>query len=97
MGLVFDKQPSSRVSTNTTFTLTTAAQNTANFGAQTYQIRVATSSQACFIKVDNSAVATTTDLVWGTNLVDYVAVTPGQRASVISITAGGQVSITEMA
>jgi hypothetical protein len=97
MGLVFDKQPSSRVSTNTTFTLTTAAQNTANFGSQTYQIRVATSSQACFIKVDNSAVATTTDISVGTNLVDYFCVTPGQRASVISIAAGGQVSITEMA
>jgi hypothetical protein len=97
MGLVFDKQPSSRVNINTTFTLTTAAQNTANFGSQTYQIRVATSSQACFIKIDNSAVATTTDIVVGTNLTDYFACTPGQRASVISITAGGQVSITEMA
>ena len=97
MGLVFDKQPSSRVSTNTTFTLTTAAQNTANFGSQTYQIRVATSSQSCFIKVDNSAVAGTTDIALGTNVVDYLTCTPGQRASVISLAAAGQVSITEMA
>jgi hypothetical protein len=39
MGMSWDKAPSSRLATNTTFTLSSSSQATATFGTQTYQLR----------------------------------------------------------
>src|SRR5262245_52785843 len=96
----WEKQPASRVGTNTNFTLTTASQATSAFGTQTYQVRVATSSAVttCFVKIGDGSVTATTasDAVMGANQIDYFAVTPGQKAAVIGGTAAGSVSISEM-
>jgi hypothetical protein len=97
--LGYDKQPSSRLGLNTSFTLTTASQQTGTFGPQTYQVRVATSSAvtACFFRIgDGSQTATATDSVIGANVVDYENVTPGQRCAVLGGSAAGTVTVTEM-
>jgi len=101
MAVTFDKAPASRLGTNTTFTLTTASQATAAVGAQTYQVRVATNSQVvgCFIKVGEASGVTASsgnDAMIGSNVVDYVTVTPGQKVAVLGQTAAGIVTITEM-
>jgi hypothetical protein len=97
--MAWDKQPSSRSGTSTIITLTTASQATAAFGAQTYQIRVATGATAAFIKIgDGTPTATTTgdSSLLGANTVDYFCVTPGQKAAVIGTAGTNQVTVTEM-
>src|SRR5262245_27932230 len=96
----WEKNPASRLGTNTNFTLTTASQSTSAVGAQTYQVRVSTNSAVatCYVKVgDGSPSATTAnDAVIGANQIDYFACTPGQKVAVIGGTAAGIVSVTEM-
>ena len=97
MAITWDKQPSSRYSLSTTFTLTTASQSTAAFGAQTYQIRVATGATVAFLKIgDGTPTATTTgdSALLPANTVDYWTVTPGQKAAVIGTAGTNQVTIT---
>jgi len=101
MAYTWDKMPSSRMGTNTTFTLTTNSQASAAFGAQTYQIRIGTSSgiTQCFVKIgDGTPSATVTDgAMLGANVVDYFCVTPGQKVGVVSVApAAGVVTVTEM-
>jgi hypothetical protein len=103
MALSWDKQPASRIITSSVFTLTTSAQVTGAFGAQTYQIRVATTggvgTAGCFVKIGDGTVTASTgnDAVIGTNVTDYFNCTPGQKASVIGGVAGGTVTVSEMA
>jgi FtsP/CotA-like multicopper oxidase with cupredoxin domain len=98
----FDRQPSSRmlVGKTTVFTLNTASQATSAFGTQTYQIRVATAAQPAFIQVgDGTATATSTgSMVLGTNVVDYLTVSPGQTCAVLQGPGGtaGTISVSEM-
>jgi len=101
MAITWDKMPSSRLQTNNVFTLTTASQSTATFGPQTRQIRVATNSQVvgAFIKVGEASGVTASsgnDAMIGSNVVDYLTVTPGQKAAVTGQTAAGILTITEM-
>jgi len=101
MAITWDKQPASRLGTNTTFTLTTASQATAAFGAQTFQVRVATNSQVvgAFIKVGEASGVTASsgnDAIIGSNVVDYVTVTPGQKLAIVGQTAAGIVTVTEV-
>ena len=101
MAITWDKMPSSRLQTNNVFTLTTASQSTATFGAQTRQIRVATNSQVvgAFVKVGEASGVTASsgnDCMIGSNVVDYITVTPGQKAAVVGQTAAGIMTITEM-
>ena len=91
MGLVWDKTPSSRAGTNTTITMSAASQATANFGSQTYQIRVATSGQPAFLQIGNSPTATSSSMLVGTNVVDYFQVTPGQAAAVLQAGTAGSI------
>jgi len=95
------KQPGSRAGVSYIFTLSSTSQATSTFGTQTYQIRVATTSTACFVKIGQATVTadTTSGNVVGTNVVDYFCVTPGQQAAVISSGTPGTVpvcTITEM-
>ena len=76
--------------------MSASSQATAAFGAQTYQIRVATSSQPAFLQIGNSPTATSSSLLVGTNVVDYFQVTPGQAAAVLQAGTAGSISITEM-
>ncbi len=103
MAITFDKMPSSRITSSSRFALTTASQSTAAFGAQTYQIRVATSnlvgSGVCYIKVGEAGGVTadsSSSAALGSNVVDYLCVTPGQKAAVSAEAAGGFVIISEM-
>jgi hypothetical protein len=96
MGMSWDKAPSSRLGVSYVFTATGSSQPTSTFGTQTYQIRVATTSGAIFVKVGQATVVadSTSGHVFGTNVVDYVQVSPGQQAAVVG---SGVCSITEMA
>lgn|SRR5262245_60683508 len=99
MAYTYDKQPASRYISSTTVTLTTASQATAAFGAQTYQIRVATGATVAFIKLgDGTPTATTTgdSALLPANTIDYFSVAPGQKAAVIGTAASNQVTVTEM-
>jgi len=92
MGLVYDKIPCSRAGTNTTITMSASSQATANFGPQTYQVRIATSSLPAFFQIGNSPTATTSSPVIGTNMVDYFAVSPGQAVAVLQAGTAGVIS-----
>src|SRR6266446_1856708 len=103
MAITFDKMPSSRITSSSRFALTTASQSTAAFGAQTYQIRIATSnlvgSGVCYFKVGESGGVTadsSSSAAIGSNVVDYICVTPGQKVAVSAETAGGFIIISEM-
>jgi len=103
MAITFDKMPSSRITSSSRFALTTASQSSAAFGAQTYQIRIATGnlvgSGVCYVKVGEAAGVTadsTGSAALGSNVVDYLAVTPGQKVAVAAEVAGGFVTISEM-
>jgi len=103
MAYTWDKAPSSRVGVSTRFVLTTASQATANFGAQTYQIRVATSGLGTstafiYIKVGDGSVTadSTSGAGMGSNVVDYFCVTPGQKVAIMAEAAGGFVTVSEM-
>jgi hypothetical protein len=95
MAYTWDKAPSSRVGVSYVFTASSTSTPTSTFGPQTYQIRIATTTGAIFFKVGQATVTadSTSGHALGTNLVDYVSVTPGQQCAVVGT---GPVSITEM-
>jgi hypothetical protein len=89
---------SSRLGTNTTFTLSGSSQATAAFGAQTYQVRVAAGAQPAYLRIDDGTPqAAATDALMPANTIDYFTVTPGQKAAVLQAGAAGTLSVTEMA
>lgn len=95
----FDRQPSSRPlpGKTTVVTMSASSQPVGPFGSQTYQIRLSTSSQPALVKVgDGSPTADTTSTLLGTNVVDYITVSPGQSAAVLQAGSAGSISITEM-
>jgi hypothetical protein len=103
MGITFDRMPSSRITSSSRFALTTSSQSTNAFGAQTYQIRVSTGNLAgsgvCYFKVGEASGVTadsSSSASIGSNVVDYICVTPGQKVAVAAETAGGFVTISEM-
>src|SRR5258708_35283200 len=103
MALTLDKVTSSRITSSSRFALTTASQSTAAFGAQTYQIRVATSnlvgSGVCYFKVGEAGGVTadsSSSAALGSNVVDYICVTPGQKVAVSAEAAGGFGTINAM-
>lgn len=93
----FAKRNASRAGTNTTITMSGSSQATAAFGAETFQIRVATADQPAYVEIgDGTPTATTSSMLLGANQVDYFTVTPGQKAAVLQAGTAGKVSITEM-
>lgn len=88
---------SSRLGATTVFTLSGSSQASAAFGPETFQIRVATSGQPAYVKVDDGTpTATTSDALMPANWVDYVTVTPGQKIAVLQAGTAGLVSVTEI-
>lgn len=68
----------------------------AAFGAQTYAIRVC-SSTLCFINVgDGTPVATAANALLPANWIEYILVSPGQKVAFLQQTAGGVASVTEL-
>jgi len=99
MAITFDKIPASRPGVSTNLTTGTGSSPTPAFGAQTYQVRVATGAASCFIKIGDgtpTAASTGDSMQLGANCVDYFCVTPGQKAAVVQGSAAGPVTITEM-
>jgi hypothetical protein len=90
-------QRSSRLGPSTVFTLSGTSQASAAFGAQTYQIRIATAGQPAFFRVgDGTPAATTSDALMPANWVDYITVTPGQKVAVLQAGTAGALSVTEI-
>jgi hypothetical protein len=89
-------QAASRTSTTQTVAYTgTSATCTNAFGAQTYQVRLASSS-ACNYKIVEAAggAATAADVFLPNNWVEYITVTPGQKISAIQASTNGLVTAT---
>jgi hypothetical protein len=102
MANYFGKMPSSRIikAQNLALTGNAASTPSTDFTAQTYQIRIATTLSGWLRIGDNKSDPTAAigDTFLPTGVVDYFAVTPGQRAAFISTsTSTGQFSLTEMA
>src|SRR5437899_1389754 len=98
MAALFDKQSASRQGVSQTVAYTGTSTTITNaFGAQTYQIRIS-STTACHYKVVEAAggAAAVTDSLLPINWVEYVNVSPGQKISAIQDSAGGTLSVTEM-
>jgi hypothetical protein len=98
----WDKQPGSRIlkAQNIALTGNAASTPSTDFSAQCYQIRCATTLAGWLRIGDNKADPTAAigDTFLPTGVVDYFAVTQGQRAAFISTsTSTGQFSLTEMA
>ena len=90
-------EDSSRLGTNTTFTLSGTSQASASFGGQTRQVRVATGGQPAYIKIDDGTpTAAATDPLMPANWVDHFTVNPGQKIAVLQAGTAGTLSVTEM-
>lgn len=80
-----------------TFTMSGSSQQTAAFAAQTYRVRIATGAQpAYFSNPAADPTATSSSNLLGTNVVDYVDVTPGQKIAVLQAGTAGTITITEL-
>ena len=79
------------------FTMSGSSQATAAFGAQTYKVRIATGAQpAYFSNPAASPTAQNTDNLLGSDCVDYIDVTPGQKIAVLQAGTAGTITITEL-
>jgi hypothetical protein len=103
MGNYWHKAPASRPIASQAQALTTTATVSAQFSAQTYQIRVVATQPAWFTVGNSSSIAATTGtsaagwFIPGGVAGEYFIVNPGQWASHITTSATtGFLSITEM-
>lgn len=74
-----------------------SAQSVA-FGANTFEIRVV-STTACHINIAENPTAAATDdngMYLPANVVEYFHVSPGQKLAVIQDTAGGSICVSQM-
>ena len=90
-------QESSRLGAMQEVAIGAASAASTAFGTQTYQVRLAATS-ACRIRIgDGTPTALATDAYLSANWVEYFTCTPGQKVSVIQESAGGKLSVTEIA
>ena len=73
---------------------TTAGTITNALGAQTYKVRVVTTTDA-FITTDGTT-ATAAGAYLPALAVEYFTVSPGQKVSAIQVSAGGTLYVTEI-
>jgi hypothetical protein len=73
----------------------TAGTITNAFGAGTTAVRVIATS-ACYLRIDNSPTATTSDVYVAAGVPEVFLVTPGQKASAVQVSAGGTLHVTEL-
>jgi hypothetical protein len=85
-----------RLGTNQNFTMSGSNQQSTAFGSQTYMIRLATFDQPAYFEIGTSPTATSADSLLGTNCVDYITVTPGQKLAVLQAGTAGVLSVTEL-
>jgi len=86
-----------RLGTVQNFTMSGSSQASSAFGEQTYMIRIATGAQPAYFDIAASPVAASTTHMIGTNCVDYITVTPGQKIAVLQAGTAGVFSVTELA
>lgn len=85
-----------RLSTAQNVAYTGTAGTIANaVGVQTYKVRVVSTTD-CFIKIDNSPTATTSDSYLPGLSAEYFTITPGQKVSAIQVAAAGTLYVTEI-
>jgi hypothetical protein len=79
----FNKQPGSRLGTNSVIAPAGSSVSTGAFGAQTYEVRVVATA-AVNIKIgDGSVAATTNDPLLPASIPEYFVCTPGQKLAAI--------------
>jgi hypothetical protein len=87
----------SRLGTVQEVAIGAASAASAAFGAQTYQVRVVATS-ACRVRIgDGTPTALAADSYLPADRPEYFTCTPGQRIAVIQESAGGKLSVTEVA
>lgn len=74
---------------------TTSAATTNGVGAQTYVVRLI-STTACHVAFGAAPTATTSDMYLAANREENFVVTPGQKVAVIQNAAAGMLYVTEM-
>lgn len=86
-----------RLSTAQVVAYTGTAGTIANAAASgTTKVRVCATTD-CWIKIDNSPTATTSDTLLPGLSAEYFLITPGQKVSAIQVASGGTLSVTEIA
>jgi hypothetical protein len=78
------------------FTMSGSSQQTAAFGSQTYEVRIATNTQPAHWALSGDPTATTSSNVQGINVVDYVTVNPGEKIAVLQAGTAGLITVTEL-
>lgn len=93
----YEKQSSSRPGTTQVVTVSGTSASISNaLGAQTYQVRVV-STTACHVLIgDGSITATTSDPYLPAGIPEYFTCSPGQKVAFIQSAAGGSAYVTEM-
>lgn len=81
--------------TNQTVAFTGTSAQSAAFAASTSIIRVV-ASEACFLVFGADPTATTGGMFLPSGVVEYFAVTPGQKVAAIQASTGGSLYITEV-
>jgi FtsP/CotA-like multicopper oxidase with cupredoxin domain len=96
----FDKQPASRQSIVQNVAIGAASTQLANpFSSETYQVRLAATAACYYLITERAhavAVTTSSGSYLPANVVEFVAVTPGQTLTVIEATTAGTLSVTEL-
>lgn len=88
-----DKQPSSRQGITQVASLSTASASLTNaFGTETWQVRVSADFPCNYSIGDGTQTASTTSPFLPANWVEFVTVSPGQRAAAIKAAVEGLVS-----
>ena len=85
---------SSRLGTTQTIAFDGSVGVTNGFGAQTYQIRLATDSPCNYKIGDGAQTATTADNFLSATWVEYVTVSPGQKISAVKAATESGITAT---
>lgn len=86
-----------RISTVQEVAVAAASARTTNaFGAQTYAVRVVSSTVCRFVIGDGAVAATATDSYLPAGIAETFRCTPGQKAAFIRETADGKATVTEL-
>lgn len=102
-GGFFDKQPASRQQAGSVQSVAIGAASATlpnQFGAETFQIRLCATTACYYVICDRANIVAASAAVGSylpANWVEFVAVSPGQKLTVIEASAAGTLSVTELA
>jgi hypothetical protein len=74
---------------------TTAGTIASGIGLGCTVVRVVATTD-CYIKVDKSPTATTSDVLLPASDPEYIIVNPGEKISAIQVSSGGTLNVTEV-